>query len=538
VCCHEVWRLSTSYLRVKELKIFKHWSPASETYYDLVDDLLDDEIISLCQRFNKTVNIISLEFSGRNVDKKIQFLKSLPSHITIVNLRGAISLDLIASLPQHVTTLSVDKLQPLWNAQFDGITFYDIINHLPKHITVLDLSNLDWYSLQHAQTYYEDFIKLIPSSIKKVILGDLVLEFKSKVLGHYPIAQTLYSRDLRQYRNSEVRPTSTLDLPRIPNGLSQVVKENITESVVQCALSRSGKKRSPRHSTSDTTAWLSHLPTQITEASLLMDDADERNRRGIDNHTAELAAIYIPMVKTTLAKLSKVKFQIAENNALVFKRPQTGMRHVLNKKFPDHIANKIMGYARNDNVERLTALEAVNCLLKQLDHAILNLEGPQTTKAMCLKAGSATKISLAAREVLKEAAYLKNNFSKNNEVLDKLVDSLKLALKVIKNPKDADAVLKLKKHADNSAYAHSSFWKKLVGALSMLAGAAIIGLSIAGIPFTGGLSATGMYIGGSLLAAGGAALFYAGCQKKLFRSLISLAEQAEQQQPLKAAPCA
>ena len=117
------------------------------------------------------------------------------------------------------------------------------------------------------------------------------------------------------------------------------------------------------------------------------------------------------------------------------------------------------------------------------------------------------------------------------EDLTLLRKSFKLAEAVLLDPQNQAAIQALKDHASEEAIGKSSTWEKFFGALTLLAGACIIALSVAGIPFTGGASATGMYLGGSLLCAGGAALFYHGREKYLASALVDLAEAAPQATP-------
>lgn len=109
------------------------------------------------------------------------------------------------------------------------------------------------------------------------------------------------------------------------------------------------------------------------------------------------------------------------------------------------------------------------------------------------------------------------------------VDTTKVQLRAEVNPEYLKAVRLLKSNVDHRAIGKSDGWKKLKGALAMLAGAAIIGLSIAGTPFTGGASLTGFYVAGSLLSVGGAAFFYHNRQKSLAKESANLAKVANRQ---------
>ena len=112
--------------------------------------------------------------------------------------------------------------------------------------------------------------------------------------------------------------------------------------------------------------------------------------------------------------------------------------------------------------------------------------------------------------------------------IEELTISLYLARNVLANP-SPDAISKLRTNAKERAIGKSKDWKKFTGALLILAGVAVLGMSVAGIPFTAGVSLTGMYLGGSLLTAGGAALFYNGREKSLAKSLSTLAQNAERE---------
>lgn len=93
---------------------------------------------------------------------------------------------------------------------------------------------------------------------------------------------------------------------------------------------------------------------------------------------------------------------------------------------------------------------------------------------------------------------------------------------------NAENVEALRLHAATGAVGKPVMWKKLWGALSALAGIAVLALSIAGIPLTAGASLSAMKIGGSLLAAGGAAFFYSGTQGGFSKSLDQLANVADE----------
>lgn len=133
--------------------------------------------------------------------------------------------------------------------------------------------------------------------------------------------------------------------------------------------------------------------------------------------------------------------------------------------------------------------------------------------------------TIVLNEGLKELREL-NELQKNKAKLASFIKSLKLAIDVIKNPLNTDKVKALQDNATNEAIGKSSCGKKFIGALLFLVGTAIIGLSLAGIPYSGGSSLTMMNISASLLTAGGAILFYHGTKRKLAKALSNLSEAA------------
>lgn len=104
--------------------------------------------------------------------------------------------------------------------------------------------------------------------------------------------------------------------------------------------------------------------------------------------------------------------------------------------------------------------------------------------------------------------------------------SVQLATRVIKNPQDECAVSMLALNARLYAPGKSSPWKQFVDALAMLAGAAILGLSLAGIPLLLGITMTSQLMTGSLLTTVGATFFYRDRQKTLSKAASMLAVQA------------
>jgi len=109
--------------------------------------------------------------------------------------------------------------------------------------------------------------------------------------------------------------------------------------------------------------------------------------------------------------------------------------------------------------------------------------------------------------------------------------SVELAINVIENPEDDFAIRFLKLDARHHAPGCASGWKQFYGAMALLAGVAMLGLGIAGIPFTGGGSLAGQMVAGTLLAAGGAALFFQGRQKTLSKAVQTLALDAQTLNP-------
>jgi uncharacterized protein (TIGR02452 family) len=109
-----------------------------------------------------------------------------------------------------------------------------------------------------------------------------------------------------------------------------------------------------------------------------------------------------------------------------------------------------------------------------------------------------------------------------------LLESLKLATAVVQDPKNQEAIKALKTHALEVANGKPDQWNQLGCALMMLAGIAIVALSVAGIPFSGGTSLAGMYIASTLIAAGGAYGFFRNSQPQgLSKKLFDLASNAK-----------
>ena len=114
--------------------------------------------------------------------------------------------------------------------------------------------------------------------------------------------------------------------------------------------------------------------------------------------------------------------------------------------------------------------------------------------------------------------------------MEELVTSLKLAYDVLESPKHPQAIEKLRTNAEKHAICKPNYWEKFTGALLVLAGVAVLGMSFAGMPFTGGMSLAGMYVGGGLLSIGGGALLFHARKKSLAKSLSKLADSAEDMQ--------
>ena len=158
----------------------------------------------------------------------------------------------------------------------------------------------------------------------------------------------------------------------------------------------------------------------------------------------------------------------------------------------------------------------INCIDKKIDEMI---EDPantfnQTERLRAGKAVTACAQALLASEGIKQ-------FQQHQS----LQQTLKLVYKVITEPQHAAHVSALKKNINSSAPGHSVLWKKLTGALTVFLGAAIIGLSAAGIPYTAGFSASGI-LGGMMVITAGILLFRSGMQKGVAREAERLIYRA------------
>ncbi len=139
----------------------------------------------------------------------------------------------------------------------------------------------------------------------------------------------------------------------------------------------------------------------------------------------------------------------------------------------------------------------------------------------------------AGQKILDEARNLQSiltPLSVKDE--EDLKESLKLATAVIDDPKNEKAILELKIHALNVAKGKPDKWKQLRGALMILAGVAIMSLSVAGIPFSGGTSLGSMYLASTLITAGGGYTFFQGRQfTGMAQKLVYLADQVKSKKP-------
>ena len=109
--------------------------------------------------------------------------------------------------------------------------------------------------------------------------------------------------------------------------------------------------------------------------------------------------------------------------------------------------------------------------------------------------------------------------------------SVMLAISVLNDPQDADAVTLLHQDATRHALGHAKGWKQWGGALALLAAVAIVGLTLLRIPFSGGFSLIAGCVIGGLVAAGGAALIYSGRQTGLSLPLSQLEAEVRDYRP-------
>ncbi len=155
-------------------------------------------------------------------------------------------------------------------------------------------------------------------------------------------------------------------------------------------------------------------------------------------------------------------------------------------------------------------------LLNELDAALSGLHGDDIyTSGMSVYVEGNNEF----KELMKDA-------EKNLIKLESLRISLQYAINVVNDRLNPQHIIDLKLNAEKYAIGSPNLGKKYVGALLALVGVVMLCLSVAGIPFSGGSSAAGIGIGGGLLAAGGAGLFYNGTQRKLAKKLSNLAETA------------
>jgi len=138
----------------------------------------------------------------------------------------------------------------------------------------------------------------------------------------------------------------------------------------------------------------------------------------------------------------------------------------------------------------------------------------------------------AAWALYKEGYKLSRLMPENN--IKKLKMSVVLAINLLDTPNDSldypEAIRLLKENAEHRAIGTADRGKQFKGALLALAGAAIIALSLAGIPFTGGASTVLAF--GGISAIGGASFFYHHRQKSLSKESAVLAKEAGRQQRL------
>lgn len=113
--------------------------------------------------------------------------------------------------------------------------------------------------------------------------------------------------------------------------------------------------------------------------------------------------------------------------------------------------------------------------------------------------------------------------SKSDGNLEKnLQTTLRNVYDVLNAPESKEKVDALQKNVNVSAPGHSVLWKKFAGAVIMFLGVAIIGLSIAGLPFTAGLSGSGI-AGGALVIAAGGYVFRSGMQHGIAKQVDHMA---------------
>ena len=122
------------------------------------------------------------------------------------------------------------------------------------------------------------------------------------------------------------------------------------------------------------------------------------------------------------------------------------------------------------------------------------------------------------------ALFVKIKYTNTNEV-GFLQGTLRKVYAVLTRPTSRSAIQELERDVETKAPGHSILWKKFVGAVLIFVGAAVIGLSTFGIPFTGGISGIGI-AGGCVAVATGILFFRAGLQKKIAKKACTLAKVA------------
>lgn len=197
-----------------------------------------------------------------------------------------------------------------------------------------------------------------------------------------------------------------------------------------------------------------------------------------------------------------------------------------NNWVPAHPYDLRDGYTyAEEKIFRTYNADQLDCdtLLRQLDQEIKNSDDTNS-------------MHQAAINVYQKAESLAYVMPESDKKKWKM--SVVLAINVLSTAKMKEhpekhqkAIRLLMANANDRAIGKANGWKQFKGALTMLAGAAIITLSIAGIPFTGGASLIGFYVAGGLLSTAGAAFFYRNRQKSLSKESSILAREARRLSP-------
>lgn len=122
------------------------------------------------------------------------------------------------------------------------------------------------------------------------------------------------------------------------------------------------------------------------------------------------------------------------------------------------------------------------------------------------------------------ALLAKIKYTNSNEV-GFLQGTLRKVYAVLAKPTSLSAIQDLERDVETKAPGHSILWKKFVGAVLIFVGAAVIGISAFGIPFTGGISGIGI-AGGCVSVATGILFFRAGLQKKIAKEACMVTKVA------------